>query len=171
MFLKRVPTNLHFENSFSLDNSMNNDKYFENSSIYSSSYSSSSSGGDFMNHFASMRQKGFATSKKKSKTVNTTSTNVVKRFILNTMTPKYLLKNDTILVNVDEDLAILDMVDPKLHGKMGIIKDIKGDELEIEMIYENDEDIRELHLPRRVTIPIFCVCLEDRVLRSRIPLA
>ncbi|KAG2386691.1 hypothetical protein C9374_002435 [Naegleria lovaniensis] len=110
------------------------------------------------------------------------TTRSIKRFISNINTHKLIQKNDTVLVNVDDDIAILQSLDPQLHGKMGVIVDVRGDEIELELLPEQSnesEDDSSFDMfsalycgsssqPKRVTVPSFCVCLEDRVLRKRL---
>lgn len=118
-----------------------------------------------------------------SSLVSSTTTRSIKRFISNINTHKLIQKNDTVLVNVDDDIAILQSLDPQLHGKMGVVVEVRGDEIELEMLPEQtdseDSDNSSYDMfsalyrscssqTKRVTVPSFCVCLEDRVLRKRL---
>ncbi|EFC44685.1 predicted protein [Naegleria gruberi] len=95
----------------------------------------------------------------------------LKRFITNNSTSKVVRKEDIVIINVDEDCAILQMIDFHLHGKMGRVVSIVGDEVELEMMRDSDEDTDDDWIfigNSRVVVPIFCLCLEDRVLQSRL---
>ena len=89
----------------------------------------------------------------------------LKRFLSNNSTSKVVKEDDVVIINVDEDCAILQMVDSQLHGKMGRVLSIVGDEVELEIIVEDDFEWNGSCI---VSVPIFCVCLEDRVLQSRL---
>ncbi|KAL9655123.1 hypothetical protein ABK040_008902 [Willaertia magna] len=86
----------------------------------------------------------------------------VKRFIYNTKTTKILMKEDTVMINIDDELSILHSLDPQLHGKLAIVKDIMGDDLELELLGEEDD------FDKSIIVPSFCVCLEDKVLKQRL---
>ncbi|KAL9652297.1 hypothetical protein ABK040_011955 [Willaertia magna] len=106
---------------------------------------------------------------KKKPTKERVLSTFIRRFIYNSKTTKILQKEDTVMINIDDELSILHSLDPQLHGKLAIIKDIVGDDLELELIPDENDFITEEELSNRnVLVPSFCVCLEDRILKKRL---
>ncbi|KAL9649838.1 hypothetical protein ABK040_012275 [Willaertia magna] len=92
----------------------------------------------------------------------------ISRFLYNTKTTKIIKKEDVIMIYIDDDLSILHSLDPQLHGKTAIVKDIIGDDLELELVIEDEEDFTRHYNDRIVLIPAFVACLEDKVLKRRL---
>ncbi|EFC46177.1 hypothetical protein NAEGRDRAFT_79263 [Naegleria gruberi] len=170
MFLKRV-------NATGNQMMNNNDSSMD---MYSSSYKPHQ-GISFMSMMQSSNNttaRGIHKQKKMQSTRSASiisSSSTIKRFVSNTNTSRLLKKNDTVLINVDDEMALLQSVDPQLQGKLGKVIAVRGDEIEVELV--NDEDREEddwdcfainSPLPKTVNIPSFCVCLEDRVLKTRL---
>ncbi|EFC44184.1 predicted protein [Naegleria gruberi] len=139
-----------------------------------------------------------------SPTPNTKSdSKSVKRFIAHSQTHNLIQRNDLVFINIDEELSILNMIDPLFHGKIGIISEIREDDCVIEVVENNqknnDDNMcfmnmtvnqpishsfqpqsmlrKELNkssrpsvrpLKRKIVVPIFCLCLEDAVLKERL---
>src|SRR4051812_22629828 len=100
-----------------------------------------------------------------------------RRFRIDTQTHQHLHKNDLVLVLVPEDMEILCSVPACAHGHMGhIISDVNDENEEVQVA------LRETKLTKRtdsfrsverckgeiVSIPKFCLCLEESVLASRL---
>ncbi|EFC50420.1 predicted protein [Naegleria gruberi] len=78
-------------------------------------------------------------------------------FVSNSLTIKFLEEQDVVLITVSEELQISQVVDANFHLKVGrIVKKLEFDECLVEV---GTNDI--------VTVPSFCLCLEDRVLFDR----
>ena len=117
---------------------------------------------------------------------------VLKRFISHTMTHNLLQKEDMIMINVDEDMSIMNTIDPQLHGKMGIVRELREDDCLVELLaeeknhsyalennfmYDTDDLLSQLEAEaesilypaqrKLVYVPMFCMCLEDHVLKRR----
>ena len=130
------------------------------------------------------------------------NTKSVKRFISHSQTHNLIQKNDLVFINIDEEMSILNMIDPLFHGKIGIVSEIREDDCVIEIVENanNDSDdnmcfmnmtvnqpiISHSFQPqtmlrrevskcpslkpakRRIVVPIFCLCLEDVILKERL---
>ncbi len=88
----------------------------------------------------------------------TTPEKTNRNFVSSTFTKTFLQVSDLVLVLIPEEMQIIDSLDPEYHMQMGCIVKVIGDEALIQL-----KQTKEV-----ITVPTFCLCLEDQVLYKRI---
>ena len=92
------------------------------------------------------------------KRINRTQSQGSMVFVEGVLSPKYLQLNDYVLINVPEEMEILGAVPPEFNGRIAVVCNKESDvEVIVEFTDNND----------RVTVPIFCICLQDEILQER----
>jgi hypothetical protein len=103
-------------------------------------------------------------------------------FLHSPQTPDHLEKGDLVLIVVPEEMQIHGLVDPQLHCRVGWIVGSGEDDGEVKVeLKRSKRRHRDLELflcigsTRKdhnakdlVSVPKFCLCLEERILNDRI---
>ena len=100
-----------------------------------------------------------------------------KTFVQNSLTPRFLRTDDTVLILVPEELEIHGGIDPGMHGRIGKIvsPSCAGDSVEVQLVRKarDSEDLdysyadRFYSKPEVVTVPTFCLSLEKKHFHQR----
>jgi hypothetical protein len=100
-----------------------------------------------------------------------------KTFVQNSLTPRFLRHDDTVLILVPEDLEITGSIDPALHGRVcKIISTVcDKDYVDISLVHKAttgadwDYSYADCYFstPEIVTVPTFCLSLEKNLLHHR----
>ena len=78
-------------------------------------------------------------------------------FIEGVFSRTYLQVNDTVFINIPEDLLINGLIPPEYNGRIATVQSV--DDIEVVVQLMDDQDT--------IYIPIFCLCLQSDVLLER----
>jgi hypothetical protein len=81
-------------------------------------------------------------------------------FVQSNRTIEYLKENDIVLIRVPEEMQIMGVVDPILCDKRARVCSFGSEEVQVQMLDSHGEI---------VTVPHFCICMQEMVWKLRVP--